>query len=119
MARTVAALLERSLQIVDEVGAGQTASAEDQQFASDALTSLLAELLKREICDVSFDPADLSVEEIPDELFNPLANLLAADLQTPFAGGVVSDNVREGLINRVRRLTSIGPSYEVLPGEYF
>lgn len=119
MARTTAALLERSLQIVDQVGGGQTASAEDQQFASDALSSLLAELLTREICDVSFDPDDLSLEDIPDNLFNPLAALLAADLQTTFAGGIVSDADRESLVNRVRRVASLGPSYEVQAGEYF
>lgn len=119
MPRTTAALLERALQTVDEVGGGQTASSEDTEFARDALTSLLAELRVREICDVAFDPDDLSLEDIPDELFNPLAALLAADLQTTFAGGIVSDADREGLINRVRRVTALGPSYEVQPGEYF
>jgi hypothetical protein len=119
MARTTAALLERALQIVDQVGAGQTATAEDVQFASDALLSLLAELLEREIVDVTFDPDDLNVEVIPDKLFNALADLLAADLQTAFAGGRISDAEREGLINRVRRVSAIGPSYDTLETEYF
>ncbi len=119
MARTTAALLERALQIVDQVGAGQTASAEDQQFASDALTSLLAELLDREICDVSFDPDDLSAEEIPDNLFNALADALSLDLTPTFKGGKVTDKEREDSFNRIRRVTALGPSYEVLPGEYF
>ncbi len=119
MPRTTAALLERALQIVDQVGGGQVATSEDTEFARDALTSLLAELSARSIVYVYFDPADLSAEDIPDELFNPLAALLAADLQTTFIGGIVPDADREGLINRVRRVTAIGPSYEPLATDYF
>lgn len=119
MPRTTAALLERALQIVDQVGAGQTAASEDMEFARDALSSLLAELSARQIVYVYFDPNDLSAEDIPDELFNPLAALLAADLKTTYAGGIVSDADRESLVNRVRRVTAIGPSYEPLATDYF
>lgn len=117
--RTTAELLERGLQIVDQVGAGQTASAEDMQTALKALTSILDELETREIVLVAIDESDLSQEDIPGELFNPLADILAADLQTTFAGGRVADDVREGIVNRIRRVTAVGPSFETLQPQYF
>lgn len=119
MAQTTASLVERALQIVDVVGAGQTASAEDTELAVNALSALIAELSAREIVYVAFDPDDLTLEDIPDELFNPLADVLAADLQTTFAGGRVAEAEREGMINRIRRVASIGPSYEVMQAQYF
>jgi hypothetical protein len=117
--RTTAELIERALQIVDQVGAGQTATAEDTQLALKALTSILDELETREIVLVTIDEDDLSQEDIHGELFNPLADLLAADLQTTFAGGRVADDVREGIINRIRRVTWTGPSYATLETKYY
>lgn len=119
MPRTIAELLERSLQIVDQVGAGQVATAEDSQLALKALVSVLAELSSRRIVYLAIDEIDLSSEDIPDELFNPLADLCAADLQTTFVGGRISDAEREGLINRVRRVTAVGPSYGILATDHF
>lgn len=119
MARTVASLIERALQIVDQVGGGQTASAEDTDFAVGALQSLLAELSARNIVGLSIDPDDLSAEDIPDHLWQPLADVLAVDLHTTFAGGMIADDIREGKINRIRRVTAIGPSYETMKPEYF
>lgn len=119
MPRTTAALIERSLQIVDQVGAGQTPSAEDQDTALNALTALLAELRTRSILELYVYPADLSSEDIPDDVFNPLAEALALDLRPTFAGGVVTDAEREGGFNRIRRVTGNPPTYEVLKAEYF
>lgn len=119
MPRTTAALLERALQIVDQVGAGQTPSAEDQDLALNALTALLAELRTREILELYVYPADLNSEDIPDDVFNPLANALALDLRPEFKGGEVTDAERESAFNRIRRITGNPPTYETLKVEYF
>lgn len=119
MAKTVLSLLERSLQIVDQVGAGQTASAEDAQLAFDCLKSLVAELASRGIADVYIHPTDKTRELIDDSLWNPLADILAVDLRTTFSGDIVPDDVREGKIVRLRRITSAGPTYETLKATYF
>lgn len=119
MPRSSADLLKQALSIVNQVGGGQTPSAEDNDTALVYLTALLAELRSREICEVYVYPADLSSEDIPDELFNPLAHVLALDLKTEFAGGMVSDDDREKAINRIRRVTGNKPTGEVQQGEYF
>lgn len=117
--KTTAALLEKALQIVDEVGAGQAPSAEDTQLALDALVSLIAELNKRSVLYLDVSPEDTQQERIPDELFNALGNLLAVDLVPVFKGGRVPDDEREAMINRLRRLTYVGPSGELSQNEYF
>jgi len=119
MAKTVLSLLERSLQIVDQVGSGQTASAEDAQLAFDCLKSLVAELSARGVADIYIHPTDTTRELIEDELWNALADVLAVDLRTTFSGDIVPDDVREGKINRVRRIKAAGPTYEVLRADYF
>lgn len=119
MAKTVLSLLERSLQIVDQVGAGQTASAEDAQLAFDCLKSLVAELEARGVANIYIHPTDTTRELIDDSLWNPLADILAVDLRTTFSGDIVPDNVREGKIVRLRRVTSAGATYEVLRAEFF
>lgn len=112
--QTIASLLERALQIVDEVGGGQSASAEDSDYAFKTLQALLAELGRREILFLYVDPNDRQAEDIPDHVFGPLADILAVDISTAFKGGSVADDVREGKINRLRRVTYIKPSYSVL-----
>lgn len=110
--KTIASLLERALQIVDEVGGGQSASAEDSDYAFATLQALLEELGKREIVYLYVDPTDRQAEDIPEHLWGPLSDALAADISTAFKGGMVSDAEREAKINRIRRVTYIGPSFE-------
>ena len=119
MARTIASLLEHALALVDEVGAGQTASAEDSDYVLNVLISLLAELSKREILYLAIDPSDVQAEDIPDEYWEPLAQILSADISPQYKGVIVPDNIREGMLNRLRRMTSIGPSYGVLRATFF
>ena len=119
MAKTTASLLDYALAIVSQVGAGQVADDDDRQQALKALESLLAELGHRGILTLYIDPNDLDAEDIPDHLFQSLANVLAADLQTVFSGASVADDTREGLINRVRRLTYIKGTGETVRAKYF
>lgn len=119
MAKTVLSLLERALQIVDQVGAGQSASAEDAQLAFACLKSLVAELEVREIASIYIHPTDMTRELIDDSLWNPLSAVLSADLSPDFKGQLVADDVREGMLNRIRRVTSAGPTYETLQAKYF
>ena len=98
MPRTIASLLERALSIVDEVGSGQSASAEDSDFVLATLQSLLAELSKREILGLYIDPVDMQAEDIPDELWGPIADILAVDISPTYRGVNVDDAIREGKI---------------------
>jgi len=119
MAHTTAALLDRALAIVSQVGSGQVASDDDRQHALTALVALLEELSTREILALYIDEENLDSEDIPSKVFNPLANILAADLQTTFAGVVIDDATREGLIGRLIRVTCSGPSYDAAETENF
>ena len=119
MAQTTAALIDQSLAIVDEVGAAQAASDEDSAYVLKALLSLLAELSVREVLELYVNSDDLQQDDIPDEYFNALADLLAIDISPKYRGVRVADQEREGAINRLRRLTAIGPSYETQKACYF
>jgi hypothetical protein len=119
MPRTTAALLERALQIVDQVGAGQTPSAEDQDKALNVLTALLAELRTRNILELYVYPADLNSEDIPDDVFNPLADTLALFLRPEFAGGAITRAEREDKFNIIRAVTANPPTYETMQAEFF
>lgn len=107
-------LIDRALQFVDQVGAGQTANANDVARTLPALQAMLAELSALKIVGVAIDPDDLQSDDIPDEIFRVLANLLAADIKPIFVGGMTPEDVREDILNKLRKIVAIGPSYETL-----
>jgi hypothetical protein len=106
-------LITRALERLQRVGAGQDPSAEDAQLLRDNLLPLMEELARQEVIFV----ADL--EEIPDIVFLPLANRLAAECAPDFGLGAVNDATMNSLNARLR-LTWVGkPLYVVQRSQYF
>jgi hypothetical protein len=101
MPKTSLNLITSALERLQRVGAGQDPSAEDAQLLRDHLMPLLEELAQQEVIFVA------DVEAIPDIIFLPLANRLAADVSADFGLGAVEPAVINSLNNRLR-LTWVG-----------
>lgn len=99
-------LCNRALTLLGVIAAGQSAAAEDYDLAVAGLRPLLAELEAIGACDVRLHPTNDTLEQIPDELFNALAALLANDVAPAFGIGQADEAGRQGLIMRVRRVTA-------------
>lgn len=112
-ARTSLQLITRALERLQRVGAGQDPSAEDAQLLRDNLMPLLEELAQQEVVFVA------DVEAIPEIIFLPLANRLAAEVSADFGLGAVDPAIINSLNARLR-LTWVGkPLYQVQRSIYF
>lgn len=111
-------LVTRALNKIGAVGSGQTASAEDVAIAQGALDPLLAELATLGVAYV-VTSSDAAAEEIPDELFQGLATLLAMDIAAEFGMPAPVDEARQNAMNVLRRITAARPTYETLRADYF
>jgi hypothetical protein len=119
MARTQTALFNAALDKIHAVGSGQTASAEDVAKASDRLPDLLDELAAEQALYLAIT-GDPSAEEIPGEIFDPLAILLGLDIRQNVTGEPQpTDQERLDVIKRIRRITTSRTTYEVLRADYF
>lgn len=87
---------------------GQAAASEDYADVDKFVDGLIAQLASRGIAVVSDD------EAIPDEMFRPLALLLANEASAEFGG---TFDVA-GAESRLRQITRSGPTYEVAQGDY-
>jgi hypothetical protein len=113
MARSSLQLITRALERLQRVGAGQDPSAEDAQLLRDNLMPLLEELAQQDVVFVA------DVEAIPDIVFLPLANRLAAEVSADFGLGAVDPAVMNSLNNRLR-LTWVGkPLYQPQKAVYY
>jgi hypothetical protein len=113
MPRSSLQLITRALERLQRVGAGQDPSAEDVQLLRDNLLPLMEELAQQEVIFV----ADL--EEIPEIVFLPLANRLAAECAPDFGLGAVDPTTMASLNARLR-LTWVGkPLYHVQRALYY
>jgi hypothetical protein len=106
-------LITRALERLQRVGAGQDPSAEDAQLLRDNLMPLLEELAQQEVIFVA------DVEAIPDIVFLPLANRLAAEVSADFGLGGVEPAVMNKLNERLRLTWIAKPLYTVQRAEYF
>jgi hypothetical protein len=113
MARSSLQLITRALERLQRVGAGQDPSAEDAQLLRDNLMPLLEELAQQDVVFVA------DVEAIPDIVFLPLANRLAAEVSADFGLGAVDPATMNSLNNRLR-LTWVGkPLYQPQKAVYY
>lgn len=78
MAKTSNELATRALRFLGVVGAGQTASAEDLQIATDAIEPVFSQLAVRKIIYVP------DLDAIDETYFLPLARILAAAIAPDF-----------------------------------
>lgn len=116
--KTQTQLCSRALSKALVVGSGQTASAEDIAVAQLVLNPMMDELSALGVCEVVLT-SDTSAEEIPNELFEGLASLLALDIASDFGMPAPSDEARQNVMNVLRRITALRPTYEPLTVDYF
>lgn len=116
--KTQAQLFTRALTKVGAVGSGETASSEDVAIAQIVIGPLLDELAALQVLYIPIG-SDTSVEEIPNEYFEGLATLLAADIGPDFGMAVVGDAARQDLMKPLRRIAAQRPTYETLQATYF
>jgi hypothetical protein len=113
MAKNSLQLITRALEKLQRVGAGQDPSAEDAQLLRDHLSPLLEELARQEVIFVA------DIEAIPDLIFLPLANRLAAEVAPDFGLGAVDAAIMAKLNERLR-LTWVGkPLYQPQRARYY
>jgi hypothetical protein len=113
MPRTSINLITAALERLQRVGAGQDPSAEDAQLLRDHLGPLLEELAQQEVIFVA------DVEAIPDIIFLPLANRLAADVSADFGLGAVEPAIINSLNNRLRATWVTKPLYMTQRSLYY
>ena len=94
------------------VGTGQELEAEYAEKIDNNVDPLFFQLAKDNICQVVNDGY------IPSEWFDSISGLLA-NISAPVGGKTFDPSIKEYYESRLRRLTSSGPSYNVLEAEYF
>lgn len=94
------------------------AGAEDVQVAQDALPDLVDEISSRDVLSLDLSD-DTSAAEIENDVFNALAALLAARIQSEFGRPEPADAEFEALLGSLRRIVAKRPTYEVQQAEYF
>lgn len=105
-------LITRTLQKLKVLAAGQTPSAEDAAVVRDEVVPVLSDLSKRRVYTVG-DP-----DEIDDEAFVHLADILAVSLAADF--GVEQDESKRLLAeSRLRMLMAETLSGQAQQTEYF
>jgi hypothetical protein len=112
MTRTRDQLVNRALQELRVVGAGQSAAAEDTSFVNDEVEPLMADLASRAIYYWGED------NEVPDEAFSHLAVLLANSVAGAF-GQSQSEEKRLLAERRLRNLNLYSLSGQTASTEYF
>jgi hypothetical protein len=117
--RTRRDLVNEALVNLGILAAGQQPDAEDFEAVDNKFEPLIARLEKSDIIDL-----DTTVDEIPDELFAPLAVLLADDAALGFGlPGVPASQSQPApvqfAIDRIRLVTYARPTYEPQKTEYF
>lgn len=110
--RTREQLIQEAADKLSIVGTGQTLEAEYREKINGNVDPLLAQLSAEGVAHVG------NPEQIPAEMFDPLAGLLA-NVNAPLAGKAYDLSVKEYYERTLRRIGSGEPTYEVLEGTYF
>lgn len=112
MSKTRIELVNEALKNLVIVGAGQEPDTEDFDEVDAKVDGLLAQLRVDEICFVAND------DEIPDEWFDPIAELLANNCASKF-GQQYSLDKKTVFEQLLRRLTASRTTYQPMQSEYF
>lgn len=110
MTKTTTQLATNVLERLRVIAAGETPTASDAQDVKDFYATTLAELAIDDL--VYWDAAD-----IPDEVFEPLTDMLAGRLAPNF--GQLRPDLEASGMNRLARLASQGGTGRVVTGSYF
>lgn len=112
MTKTRTELVTHALERLRVVGSGQTASAEDTQLVDKVVDPLMSDLASRDIFQWG-DP-----DELPDDAFEHLAELLANATAEDF-GKPVSEDRRLMAEARLRLIQGVALSGQPVKSEYF
>jgi hypothetical protein len=112
MPRTRAQLVAKALSILQEEGSGQPLSNEDKTVVDDAVEPLAAELASSEVLLIG------DLEAIDDDVFLPLARMLANEVGDDF-GRPYSEDYRALQERRMKRVTASSPTYAPQTTDYF
>lgn len=105
--KTRAQLIERAAASIGVKEPGEALSSEDYDTFDDLVDPLISQLSADGVAYIEND------EEIPNEYFVPLANLLA-NMAGPDFGSPVNDQAKERDEATLRRLASTKPTYTPL-----
>lgn len=95
-------IYRKALSLVGAYGAGQSASAEDIAICEDAFIPLIAELSANNDAYIVIN-ANRETADLADELFIPLAKLLANEIAPDF-GAASDETIRSLMLARIRKL---------------
>ena len=110
--KTKQQLVERALQILNVLGAGQSPSAEDAQTVGDMVSPMFDFLNASGLIAVAHE--DL----IEASVFEPLARLLSAEAAPTF-GGQKDPGDMEDARMQIRLVVNGRPTYQVARTDYF
>ena len=110
--RTRADLVNQALANLGVTDPNEIASAEDYKAVDDHFDTAMAQLSGEDI----FTLAD--EDDIPLELFGPLADYLAEDAASDF-GRAANPQTVALAVSKIRIITRNRPSYQTLATEYF
>jgi len=105
-------LIREAADRLNIVGTGEDLEAEYAARIDANVDPLLMQLFSDSICNVAND------QFIPAEWFDSLAGLLA-NMCAPVGGKNFDPGIKEYYESRLRRLTSVGPTYATQETEYF
>jgi hypothetical protein len=112
MSKTREQTVEQAAKFNKLIDTAGTFEASDEAAIDGYFEPLIAQLRVDEVCDVDDE------DEIPDEWFIALANLLA-NLSGPEFGIEYNPQKKATLEAELRRLTSAKPTYETLSTNYY
>ena len=112
-------LYNRVLEILMIKASGNPAIAEDIDLVEAGLAPLLAELNAMDVAFIGVDPTDRTSEDIEDQVFHPLADLLANDVAPSFGSPRADEFGRQMMLNRLRRVMQSGPGYFTQEAIYY
>lgn len=115
MSKTRRELVDRALEVLGVLAAGQTAAPEDVARVDGYVDTTVADLIERDIYYVD------DVEEVNPAIFDDLAKVLANNSREAF--GLASDPALPAIgaaaENKLQVKSSQGPTYKTLRTQYF
>jgi hypothetical protein len=112
MPKTLVELNTKAFRLLTGMGIEQSPAAEDLQSIGEYVEPLMAQLEADSV--ISY----IDTDEIPDELFLPLARLLA-NVAGPEYGTAMNEDARRRDEQMLRRLLSSKPTYETQKAVYY
>lgn len=111
-------IYRQALVLVGAVGSGQSASAEDMSIARNMFRPLIAEMAANNAATITVHATDDTVENIADNLFPALAQLLANEI-APSYGAQNDERLRAIALDRIRKVVAVDYDETVMTAAYY